>query len=186
MKTDARVRYTKQAIRTAFLTLLARKPVAQITVTQLCEMAQINRATFYKHYQDPFDLLQQMEDESLLHLRDNVRQFATGPDVRRFLIRILEDLRSRHEEYTIMATPNADPDFPRRVSECLYREVAPKVGSSLPGLSDSQKRMVYRFLESGGSGLLNDWFEQGMKESPEEVSDMILRLSHAALAPFRR
>lgn len=65
MKTDARVRYTRMRIREAFLACLAEKPVSKITVKELCDMAEINRATFYKHYADPFDLLDKLEGEAL-------------------------------------------------------------------------------------------------------------------------
>ena len=51
-KQDARVRYTKMMIRNSLLELLRTKPIAKITVTEICEMAGINRATFYAHYSD--------------------------------------------------------------------------------------------------------------------------------------
>ena len=49
MKTDARVRYTKMRIREAFLQCLRKKPVNKVTVKELCQLAVINRATFYTH-----------------------------------------------------------------------------------------------------------------------------------------
>ena len=48
MKTDARVRYTVHMIQNVFLELLKEKPVAKITVKEICEHAEINRSTFYK------------------------------------------------------------------------------------------------------------------------------------------
>ena len=45
-KEDRRVRYTKQAIRDGFLTLLSRKPIEKISVTEICREADINRGTF--------------------------------------------------------------------------------------------------------------------------------------------
>ena len=62
-KQDARVRYTKMMIRNSLLELLRTKPIAKITVTEICEMAGINRATFYAHYSDPSDLLHALESE---------------------------------------------------------------------------------------------------------------------------
>ena len=52
-------------IRSSFIELLREKPVAKISVTELCERAGINRATFYAHYADPSDLLRSIEDEIL-------------------------------------------------------------------------------------------------------------------------
>ena len=45
MKTDARVRYTVHMIQNIFLELLKEKPIAKITVKEICERAEINRST---------------------------------------------------------------------------------------------------------------------------------------------
>ena len=39
------------------------KPVNKITVKEICERAELNRATFYAHYSDCFDLLESIEEE---------------------------------------------------------------------------------------------------------------------------
>lgn len=52
MKTDARVRYTRMRIREAFFECLEKKPINKITVKEICDIAEINRATFYTHYAD--------------------------------------------------------------------------------------------------------------------------------------
>ena len=56
-KTDARIRYTQRILKESFLILLKQKPVNKITVKEVCEMAELNRATFYAHYSDCFALL---------------------------------------------------------------------------------------------------------------------------------
>ena len=56
-KTDARIRYTQRILKESFLTLLKQKPVNKITVKEVCEIAELNRATFYAHYSDCFALL---------------------------------------------------------------------------------------------------------------------------------
>lgn len=50
MKSDARVRYTKMVIKNSFVKLLAKKPLEKVTVKEICELSEINRATFYKYY----------------------------------------------------------------------------------------------------------------------------------------
>ena len=65
MKTDVRTRFTKKVIVEAFLSLLREKPLSKITVKEVCEIADINRSTFYKYYLDCFDLVEQLEQEAL-------------------------------------------------------------------------------------------------------------------------
>lgn len=64
-KTDARIRYTQRILKESFLILLKQKPVNKITVKEVCEMAELNRATFYAHYSDCFALLESIEQELL-------------------------------------------------------------------------------------------------------------------------
>lgn len=61
MANDYRVRVTKMLIRKEFTELLKTKPVQSITVREICERTGINRSTFYNHYTDVYDLLEQIE-----------------------------------------------------------------------------------------------------------------------------
>ena len=63
MKTDARVRYTVGVLKKSFLELLEQKPVNKISVKEVCERAELNRATFYTHFNDCYDLLECIEND---------------------------------------------------------------------------------------------------------------------------
>ncbi len=76
-KTDARVRYTKHVIKKAFLSLLIDKPVNKITVKEVCELAELNRATFYSHYTDCFDLLDSIEQELVDAFGESLKLVST-------------------------------------------------------------------------------------------------------------
>mgnify|MGYP002282985254 CR=1 FL=1 len=56
-KQDRRTRYTKGVIKESFMKLLQQKPFAKITVTEICRLSDINRGTFYLHYYDVYDVL---------------------------------------------------------------------------------------------------------------------------------
>ncbi len=58
-KTDRRTLYTRMVIKDALLSLLSAKEYADITIADLCREAEINRGTFYLHY----DNLSQVMDE---------------------------------------------------------------------------------------------------------------------------
>ena len=51
-RTDARIRYTQGVLKQALLSFLQEKPINKITVKEVCERAELNRATFYAHYSD--------------------------------------------------------------------------------------------------------------------------------------
>lgn len=58
---DRRVKYTKKVIKDTFLSLLEKKNISNISVKELCEMADINRGTFYRYYIDIYDLLKKLK-----------------------------------------------------------------------------------------------------------------------------
>ena len=60
---DLRIEKTERGIKNAFIELRSRKPLEKITVRELCELACINKSTFYSHYKDIYDLSDSMEAE---------------------------------------------------------------------------------------------------------------------------
>lgn len=70
---DLRVKKTKSAIINAFLQLRSKKPLERITVKELSDLAEINKATFYLHYKDIYDLSESLEDELLDSVLGSIR-----------------------------------------------------------------------------------------------------------------
>ena len=60
---DSRVRRTKRLLRQGLTELLREKSIKKITVRELSERIDINRGTFYLHYKDIYDLVDQIEKE---------------------------------------------------------------------------------------------------------------------------
>ena len=62
---DRRTARTRKAIIDAFIALLTEKELNKVTVQEIADRADINRATFYKHYLDVYDLYEKIEQKSL-------------------------------------------------------------------------------------------------------------------------
>src|SRR5699024_12808645 len=62
---DRRVRRTQKLFREAFLKLIAEKEYSQITVTEIIKEADYNRATFYRHYYDKEDFVNELIDNQI-------------------------------------------------------------------------------------------------------------------------
>lgn len=69
---DLRIQRTKRNIYNAFIELRAKKPLEKITITELSELAFINKATFYTHYQDIYDLSEQLENEAIITVLNDI------------------------------------------------------------------------------------------------------------------
>ena len=69
---DQREIKTKRAIKNAFLILRAQKPIEKITIRELAALAEISKATFYLHYQDIYDLSEQIGKEVLANILNSI------------------------------------------------------------------------------------------------------------------
>ena len=77
---DIRIEKTERAIKQAFMELRAQKPLEKIKVKELCDLACINKSTFYAHYQDIYALANAMEDEMVEVVVESLPQL-TARDV---------------------------------------------------------------------------------------------------------
>ena len=77
---DIRIEKTERAIKQAFMELRAQKPLEKIKVKELCDLACINKSTFYAHYQDIYALANAMEDEMVEEVVESLPQL-TARDV---------------------------------------------------------------------------------------------------------
>lgn len=175
MGQDARVRYTKMMIQTNFVVLLKKKPLNKITVKEICALAEINRATFYKYYADAYDLMEQMEDAILAELRA-VMQNSVKEDVSKTLVHILEKMKDDGALYVALFSDNGDTRFPMKIFKMCYAEFEETIRERYQQLTETQRAWIYVYTAQGSSGILNYWISDGMTESPGEVASFIEQL----------
>lgn len=121
MATDRRVKYTKMVLRESLIKLLQTKPISRITVKELCELADINRATFYTHYTDQFDLLRKISDELIAditsYLDSGLKADETG--LLEMLTMIFEYIDKNSELCRVLLGMNVDIDFQTYVMQII-------------------------------------------------------------------
>ena len=169
---DARVRYTKKVIRDCFLELLRDKELDKITVTELCSNAQINRATFYKYYDNPHDLLKKLEQEQLDHLAQRVRVEAKKRPFS-YLHVILSDILDNRDLYLMIFEKSGDDSFRRQILDVCYEENMEVIRETFPALSPARQEWLYYFVAEGCNGILQRWLEDGEKQPAEEMLDFL-------------
>lgn len=171
MALDARLRYTKMVIKNSFAELLKKKPINKITVKEICEMAEINRATFYKHYLDVYDLLDKIEEEFLGELRESIG-VDENKSTKETLIMIMTNIKAKADTYKALFSDNGDPTFPRRVFEEGYR--IERIKEDIKGnknLSDENIKCLYNYIAYGCNGILSQWIAGNMEGSVSETAD---------------
>ncbi len=69
---DKRIEKTQKAIKEAFMELRTKKPLEKISVKELCDIAYINKSTFYSHYEDIYALSDAIEQEIVLSIISSI------------------------------------------------------------------------------------------------------------------
>ncbi len=177
---------TEQTITACFLDLLEKKPISQITVTEICQSAHINRATFYKHYLDVYHLREVLEAEILGDLEGFLRDhaFSGSGNYETMMVKLLSYAKRYGQTFYILCSPNAVSDLPARVFGLLYSLAFPVLKKKLPNLGEEQTKLLYQYVSSGsGSGsILRSWLAGESSMDEGELARFIMLISSAAVA----
>ena len=162
MKSDARIRYTKMRIKDALFELLKTKNLHKITVTEICEVAEINRSTFYVHYLDVFDLFDKVEEEILSSLEESWSQLAPKSSVEG-MEKILSSLKKSQYDTVKLIFKN-DPNFSDRITEMIFKSVASDY--QIIGRTDFENKMINRIIINGLGNVTRYWLISNDKNKP--------------------
>ena len=179
-KQDARVRYTKMVIRNSLLELLRTKPIAKITVTEICERAGINRATFYAHYSDPSDLLHALELEVIEDVTRWVKPALTavGSDLKDVLTRLIEYVGENADICSLLLSDRGDNSFQSKVVSVIEGQFISSWASARK-ISQEEAEYLYTFIALGSVGLIRKWLAEAAKKPASDIAELILRISNA-------
>ena len=176
MAEDIRVRYTKETIEKVFISLLQKKPVEKMTVTEICKLAGINRSTFYKYYMDCYDVAEQMQKQALTSFERILGKISEGDaDPERVLSSMLRYIRDSGEGMVVFQNQWKRQIFLQQFVELCYKDIAKWRG--VEENASGEDSYLETFIVSGGSGIVAQWIYTDMKEEPEVVARQIIRYS---------
>ena len=182
--TDRRVKYTKMVLRESLLELLQDKPINRISVTELCQNADVNRGTFYAHYSEPYDLLKQIEDELFEDIR---RCFEEKPDntMEETNMDLLLVINRNRELCRIILSDSASPNFMSRVYDVGAEYFRRYWKGSLERL-DMPEDYLYRSIVTGNVELIRYWIMNDDNRSPEDIAAMMSSLVNRIMQAYRQ
>ena len=180
MKTDARVRYTRRVIKESLLRLLEDRPVKRITVKEVCEAAQINRATFYAHFTDCFDVLNQMENDLLADFERSL-SFASVVDVVDMIERIYAMIDQNAEVCRVLIFQNKDSSLTAKMIAMAHDKTIVRWKEQLTRATESDREMLFTCLSNG---LLNVILTGYSKYEREEVVKFVSETVRLLITPY--
>lgn len=171
---DLRKKKTLRAISNAFLQLRARKPLEKITVTELCQIAEISKATFYLHYQDIFDLSEKLQQETVTNVFQSIAHpewvLTNAADFTKELFYAFISQRTLTE---ILFSGPQEPLFPQSIE----REIRTYIETLNPEFKNNMKANILLTYQVQGG--YNAYCQNKDRFSGEEIFPILSQASTA-------
>ena len=167
---DIRVIRTQTALLEALEELIKTKKLSNITITELCTAAKINRNTFYYHYNNIFEFL----DEHKKLIIDDLNEIAeiSKTHNKQNLVEVFAVLKKHPHFLNILISPNCDLDFFNEIFDVASSK-ASIIISKDPNTLTNRERLLCSYCNAGCNAVIITWIMNDMKESPEEIADFI-------------
>ena len=161
---DRRTLKTRKAIRDALADLLAEKELRKVTVQEISDKADINRATFYKHYLDVYDLYDKTEQDILSEIGILVLRLEELP-AEKFFTELTDYIDDNRTVFGMIFSPNGKGTLRAKFDKCmegLFRQIeAEKLGLDL-----KDDKLTYQtcYRAQGCIAVISKWVMNGYKD----------------------
>jgi AcrR family transcriptional regulator len=182
---------TKEHFQLALIDLIKEKGFQSVTVKDIVQYAKYNRSTFYTHYQDKYELAEDLLDTMFLGLEEavekpyqSIRKINTDHLNNRsfnFISYIYEN-RNFFDLITYKDTiPELHTKFPQAILKIYQEKFEFETLHNLPVDMD----YFTRYTAYGFYGLLSHWINTGFAASQEEFIEEVIRLARTHMASVR-
>lgn len=181
-------RQTKQLIQKSFLTLLENKLFESITVGDIAKTAKINRGTFYLHFIDKFDLLDQIEQQLFEDLGNHLDElqsnystthtFEKGQE--QLAATLFSSIKMHSPLLKIFLSDHGRAGFHLRFRAAFSEKVRVNLEKNESINSNLKVPMEYflSFITSAFLGLIEQWVQNGLDKTPEEMTTLYIEIIH--------
>ncbi|QLC90756.1 TetR/AcrR family transcriptional regulator [Priestia megaterium] len=178
-KVDRRVARTQEAIKKACLELMSEKDFDSITIQDISDRANINRATVYHHYMDKFDLLDKIIEEHISNMA-KLCELEAEMDWIEATVLCMEYLESNYLFFSTMLLSEGAQYFRSRFVQHNIEEFKKDVDITKGKNLGQNEDIVAEFVANAYVGVVEWWLKNGMpyppKEMAEKVGDLLDRI----------
>lgn len=175
---DTRVRFTKAILKQSLLSILEEKPIGKVTIKELCERAQINRGTFYLHYNEPNDVLKEIENEFIEENMQFFKPYIKNPSRKDCLSGLFSCLMKNADLCSVLMGPHGAPQFFERIQSMFREAILDDWQNEFPDYSRQDLEFVYEFILPGAMRLTLKWAKNSNGLTPEQLGLRLDRLGH--------
>ncbi len=181
---DRRIRYTKMIIKEALIQLLNTKDINKITVSEICKIADINRATFYRYYLDVYDLIDKVKDEFSKEIITALQNVEDNYSMADFLKKMLTIFFNNKDLVKILFTVQNNLYFFNDILDITYTLFKNKWINDLDSIDNEEIEYATVFIFNGSLGIINYWIKSDFEQNIDEIAHVIETLSYYGIKKF--
>ena len=162
---NKRRKESQEKIEKIFVELIQKKEIEQISVTDICKLAKINRSTFYVNYFDIYDLADKLKDRMINEFFNIYTDERENKYHSYDFLKLFYHIKENQLFYRTYFKLNFD--LTNTLEYIDEKEVERFIGSS--------KNLEYHieFFKAGLNAVLKKWLNSGCQESPEEIEEIL-------------
>ena len=162
-KNNSRRSESRERIGRVFVELLQSRELNQITVSDICKKADLNRSTFYANYLDVYDLADQIRQELENEFSDLFSGYDPGAE-RTGALRMFTHIRENQLFYKTYFKLCYDEKHMINVYDPQQAAQA----------FDGQNLKYHiEFFRNGLNAIIKMWLRDGCRETPEEMAEIL-------------
>ncbi|MDF2544150.1 MAG: TetR/AcrR family transcriptional regulator [Herbinix sp.] len=181
-KKDRRVKYTIMMLNNALIELMQTEHISKISVKSLCEKADVNRSTFYAHFTDQYALLDYTYTEVIKNIKNHLDKQNLNekkPITIETLNQLLVYVKENADLFKALLSDNCDPDIQRKIMNELI------VYHPYVGIDKRTKDYLAAYGMTGCISILQIWLKDGMPESTDRMSEIIMHALDKGITGFK-
>lgn len=171
IKNNRRAQYTRRQLKDALIRLLEHNSLAAITVTELCQEADVNRGTFYLHYVSPAELFADIERDLVKEVQPLIHTGTANID--QWLPPILEVIQSQETATLIIIRNIHDSPLLQAVLTPVRAQTLQHYQQVFHESDPALLAYYYEFFFSGAVRVITKWLASGANESPMAIAQVI-------------
>jgi AcrR family transcriptional regulator len=180
---DRRTSRSKKAFRIALLSLIGEKKYEEVTITEIVRLADYNRGTFYFHYEQKDDLLNEMIDDVLADLGASFRKpYANLKNevniIELSTIALFDHFLQHRDFYKAMLGPNVNINFRERMVRLMEGHFKKDIRFVPNGMEpDVDLDLFFYYRVHGIIGLILEWVQRDFPHSKEYMAEQVVKIA---------
>ena len=181
-KESRRSRMTKLLLKTALIELMQEKTFDKVTIKELCEKADLNRTTFYLHYNNQRDVLDDIEKD----LMDKTSAFLKASNNTSQIVNLIEEflkyIQNDKQTFKTMLVNNPDGNFQME----FINQSLSCISENLPVYKDQTTTgYVLSFIMHGSLSIIIKWLESDCNPEAKDIAQLLFKLSNDIYASLK-